>query len=80
MSLNQAYSTPVANIYDESLQIAWAYLQGSGQIRSGEEHSARLFIRDALLSASYEGVRHKLVLANRAIVAFERAFGKALPH
>jgi hypothetical protein len=74
MGLQQVYSPPSPNLRDESFQIAWAYLQGSGQIREGQEYAARLFIRDTLLSAAYEGVRHKLVMANRAITAYERAF------
>jgi len=77
MSLQQAYAPTSPNVYDDALQIAWAYLQGSGQIRKGHEHAARMFIRDALLAALYEGIHNKLVMANRAITAYERAFPKA---
>jgi hypothetical protein len=55
---------------DSAFRIAWDYLLGSGyEDCIGHQVAVVSYINDAI----ERGVRHKLVIANRAITAFERA-------
>ena len=72
MSAQQERYIASPEIMEEAFQITWAYLQGSGQIVPGQEYDARVLVRSALTRASYEGTLHKLILANKAIRAYEQ--------
>jgi hypothetical protein len=55
---------------ESAFRIAWDYLLGTGYEDSiGHQVAVVSYINDAI----EHGVRHKLIIANRAISAFERA-------
>lgn len=58
-------------LMEESIQIAWDYLERTGQIDDPEFASA--FLLKAVEQAVRLGERRKLMLSNLAITAYERA-------
>jgi hypothetical protein len=54
----------------QAYDIAWAYLDRSGVIEDEEKAHYRLLA--ALIEAYNKGATNKLILANRAIVAFQQ--------
>jgi hypothetical protein len=54
----------------EALFIAFDYLKGSGQALG---HDTEQLVAGAILSAWLKGTRHRIRLANAAILAVERA-------
>jgi hypothetical protein len=55
---------------EQAFRIAWDYLLGTGyEDCIGHQVAVVSYINDAI----ERGVRHKLIIANRAISAFERA-------
>jgi hypothetical protein len=63
-------SEPVPILMENALQIAWDYLEQTGQIQDPEFASKFLLVAvDHLISL---GERRRLALANLAITAYER--------
>jgi hypothetical protein len=63
-------SEPVPILMENALQIAWDYLEQTGQIENPEFASKFLLVAvDHLISL---GERRRLALANLAITAYER--------
>lgn len=59
-----------------AFRIAWDYLLGSGyEDCIGHQVAVVGYINDSI----DRGVRHKLIIANRAIAAFERAKAEFIP-
>jgi hypothetical protein len=58
----------LASLMEESLQIAWDYLERSGEIE--DTWVASRFLGDAIASMIRQGQRSRLVLSNRAITAY----------
>jgi len=57
-------------VLDEAYAIAWDYLVRSGQVK--DEGPARAVLCQLLFGLWDKGVAHRILLANRAISAFER--------
>jgi hypothetical protein len=57
-------------LIEDSLQIAWNYLQRTGELE--EPENASRFLIDAIESMFRQGVRSRLLLSNRAITAYQR--------
>jgi len=63
-------SEPVPVLMENSIQIAWDYLERTGQIADPE--FASRFLLDAIENMVRKGERRRLVLSNTAITAYER--------
>jgi hypothetical protein len=63
-------SEPLQWIIERSFQIAWEYLQRSGQL--GEPTEAGIFLFRTIEGMVMRGERRKIALANRAIDAYRR--------
>ena len=57
-------------LMEKSIQIAWDYLERSGEL--GEPEAASRFLLDSVESMVRHGERRQLVLSNRAIDAYKR--------
>jgi hypothetical protein len=57
-------------LLEESFEIAWNYLQASGEIE--DVAVASRFLTDSIELMIRAGRRNKLVLSNRAIVAYQQ--------
>jgi len=69
-------SEPLPILMENALQIAWDYLEQTGQIENPEFTSRFLLVAvEHLIS---RGERRRLALANLAIVAYERLDRSAL--
>lgn len=55
---------------EDSLQIAWNFLERTGEL--GEPEIASRFLIDAIELMIRQGVRSRLLLSNRAITAYQR--------
>lgn len=60
----------LASLMEESLQIAWDYLERSGEIE--DTWVASRYLGDAIEMMIRQGQRSRLVLSNRAITAYLR--------
>jgi hypothetical protein len=61
---------PLPILMENSIQIAWDYLERSGEL---EDHSvASQVLLDAVELMVREGVRSRLILSNRAIAAYQK--------
>ncbi|MCP3442267.1 hypothetical protein NLM32_14715 [Bradyrhizobium sp. CCGUVB14] len=58
---------PLSHLVEHSVQIAWEFLERSGDL--GDEALASLFLSNKI------GERSRLLLSNRAIDAYRRQFG-----
>ncbi len=58
----------LANLMEESLQIAWDYLERTGEIE--DNWLASRYLGDAIELMIRQGQRSRLVLSNRAITAY----------
>ena len=58
----------LASLMEESLQIAWDYLERSGEIE--DNWVASRYLGDAIELMIRQGQRSRLVLSNRAITAY----------
>ena len=58
----------LASLMEESLQIAWDYLQRAGEIE--DNWVASRYLGDAIELMIRQGQRSRLVLSNRAITAY----------
>lgn len=61
---------PVPLLMENSIQIAWDYLEGTGEL--GDPEIAARFLTDAVETLIRRGETRKLMLANRAIDAYKR--------
>ena len=63
-------SEPVSVLIENSTQIAWDFLERSGEIDNGMEASR--FLESSVVLMMRRGERRKLMLTNRAIDAYRR--------
>ena len=63
-------SEPLPLLMENSIQIAWDYLEGTGEL--GDPELAARFLTDVVEILIQRGETRKLLLANRAIDAFLR--------
>lgn len=61
---------PLPVLVEQSLQIAWDYLSGSGEIHDQQETAEILLT--AIQSQMLRGERRTLLLSNRAIAAYRQ--------
>ena len=61
---------PLYHLIEHSVQIAWDYLERTGELDDPEIASKVLL--DAVESMIRQGVRSRLLLSNRAITAYQR--------
>jgi len=61
---------PLPILMENSLQIAWDYLERSGEL--GEPEVASRFLLDSVERMVRHGERRQLALSNRAIDAYKR--------
>jgi hypothetical protein len=61
---------PLQFLVEDSIQIAWNYLERTGELE--EPDIASRVLLDAVESMLREGVRSRLLLSNRAITAYQR--------
>jgi hypothetical protein len=60
----------ISQLLEESFQIAWEYLERTGEL--GDGAAASRFLSDAIEAMICRGQRSRLVLSNRAISADQR--------
>ena len=61
---------PLPILMEKSIQIAWDFLERSGEL--GEPEAASRFLLDSVEGMVRHGERRQLVLSNRAIAAYKR--------
>ena len=61
---------PLHFLIEDSIQIAWDYLERTGELEEPDVANRILF--DAVGSMIRQGVRSRLLLSNRAISAYQR--------
>ncbi|MBR1227930.1 MULTISPECIES: hypothetical protein [unclassified Bradyrhizobium] len=61
---------PLPLLMENSIQIAWDYLEGTAEL--GDPEVAARFLTDAVETLIRRGETRKLMLANRAIDAYKR--------
>ena len=61
---------PLPILMEKSIQIAWDYLERSGEL--GEPEAASRVLLDSVELMVRQGERRQLVLSNRAIDAYKR--------
>jgi hypothetical protein len=60
----------LSQLLEESFQIAWEYLERTGEL--GDGAAASRFLSDAIETMIRQGQRGTLALSNRAIAAYQR--------
>jgi hypothetical protein len=60
----------LSQLLEDSFQIAWEYLERSGEL--GDGASASRFLSDVIETMIRGGQRSRLALSNRAISAYQR--------
>ena len=60
----------LSQVLEDSFQIAWEYLERSGEL--GDGASASRFLSDVIETMIRRGQRSRLALSNRAISAYQR--------
>jgi hypothetical protein len=60
----------LSQLLEDSFQIAWEYLERSGEL--GDGASASRFLSDVIGTMIRQGQRSRLALSNRAISAYQR--------
>jgi len=60
----------LSQLLEDSFQIAWEYLERSGEL--GDGASASRFLSDVIETRIRRGQRSRLALSNRAISAYQR--------
>jgi hypothetical protein len=63
-------SISLSQLLEESFQIAWEYLERTGEL--GDGAAASRFASDAIEAMIRRGQRSRLALSNRAISAYQR--------
>jgi hypothetical protein len=66
----------LSRLLEESVDIAWAYLQRSGEL--GDAGAAR-FLTDTIEHMIRQGRRNRIFLANRAITKYRESRNSAVP-
>lgn len=61
---------PLPLLMEDSIQIAWDYLEASGELGDGQ--LAAHFLMDSVEDMIRRGERRKLLLSNRAIDAYRK--------
>jgi hypothetical protein len=61
----------LSQLLEDSFQIAWEYLERSGDL--GDGASASRFLSDVIEMMIRRGHRSRLALSNRAIIAYQRS-------
>ena len=61
---------PLAVLMENSIQIAWDFLERAGEIEDAA--AANRFLNDIVELMVRRGERHRLVLSNKAIMAYIR--------
>jgi hypothetical protein len=61
---------PLHFLIEDSVQIAWDYLERTGELEEPEVVSN--FLLDSVEGMIRQGVRSRLLLSNRAITAYQR--------
>jgi hypothetical protein len=64
-------SEPIPWLIEHSIQIAWNYLERTGELENAAEASR--FLLKTVDEMVLKGERRKLMLANRAIEAYQRS-------
>ncbi|MCC8954139.1 hypothetical protein H8B02_11935 [Bradyrhizobium sp. Pear77] len=65
--------TPLSHLVEHSVQIAWEFLERSGDL--GDAAEASRFLSCKIQQMVRKGERSRLLLSNRAIEAYRRRFG-----
>jgi hypothetical protein len=65
-----AMTMSLSQLLEESFQIAWEYLDRTGEL--GEGAAASRFLSDTIETMIRQGQRSRLALANRAIGGYQR--------
>jgi hypothetical protein len=65
-----AMTISLSQLLEESFQIAWEYLERTGEL--GDRAVASRFLSDTIETMIRRGQRSRLVLSNRAISAYQR--------
>jgi len=60
----------LSQLLEDSFQIAWEYLERTGEL--GDGAAASRFLNDTIETMIRQGQRSRLALSNRAIAAFQR--------
>jgi hypothetical protein len=60
----------LSQLLEESFQIAWVYLERTGELSDGA--TASRFLSDAIEAMIRRGERNRTALSNRAISAYQR--------
>ena len=60
----------LSQLLEESFQIAWEYLERTGEL--GDANTASRFLSDVIEVMSRRGQRDRLARSNRAISAYQR--------
>jgi hypothetical protein len=60
----------LSQLLEESFQIAWEYLERTGEL--GDSAAASRFLSDTIEARIRRGERSRLALSNRAISAYQR--------
>jgi len=68
---------PVPLLMENSIQIAWDYLEATGEL--GDAEIAARFLTDAVEIMILRGETRKLMLSNRAIDAYKRFKAERYP-
>ena len=68
---------PVPLLMENSIQIAWDYLEATGEL--GDAEIAARFLTDAVEIMILRGETRKLMLSNRAIDAYKRFMAERYP-
>jgi hypothetical protein len=61
---------PLDFLIEDSIQIAWDYLERTGELE--EPELGRKFLLDSVETMIRQGVQSRLLLSNRAITAYQR--------
>jgi hypothetical protein len=61
---------PLPHLMESSVQIAWDYLERTGEL--GDAAVASRFLMNTVEAMIRQGERRRLVLTNKAIVAYQR--------
>jgi hypothetical protein len=68
---------PLPLLMENSIQIAWDYLEATGEL--GDAEVAARFLTDAVEIMILRGETRKLMLSNRAIDAYKRFMAERYP-
>ena len=67
--------TPSSQLLEESVNIAWTYLDRSGELNGGD---AARFLTDAIDLMIRQGQRNRMFLANKAILQYRVAWSNVV--